>query len=232
MIASIIIRTKNEQKWQGKVLEKLSSQSFRDFEIIIIDSGSSDQTLEIAKKISDKINLKIFRIPPEKFNYVFACNFGAEKSSGKYLVYLSGHSVPIGDDWLEAGLKDFSDDKIAGVYGGCYALPDASIWEKIWYGWGNIFKSKKRFILKPKMGILGNTNAIIRRDLWQRYHYNLDFSSGGEDGDWANHFLKLGYKIIYEPKFSVYHSHGLGLFAFIYQLRRWHSESRKFSQQK
>lgn len=231
MTASIIIRSKNEQKWLSVVLEKISSQSFSDFEVILVDSGSNDNTVNIAEKYRSKIDLKIFKIPPEEFNYPFACNYGAQKASGKYLVYLSAHSVPIGKDWLRGGLVDFDNQKIAGVYGGCRALPDASFWEKIWYGWGNIFKAKKREIKKLQMGILGNTNAIIRKDLWQKYNFNLDFASGGEDGDWARHFLKLGYKIIYEPDFSVYHSHGLRLVPFVKQIYHWHKIAQKFKQQ-
>ena len=51
---SIIIRTKNEERWIGKVLERLVSQTYQDFEIIIVDDGSTDTTEEIVNALKDK----------------------------------------------------------------------------------------------------------------------------------------------------------------------------------
>lgn len=224
MKVSIIIRTKNEQKWLGTVLEMLVKQTEKDFEVLTVDSGSTDETLLIAEQFTEKLNLKIFHIEPNDFTYPFACNFGASKSNGRFLVYLSGHSVPINNHWLKNGLKDFDNDKVAGVYGNVHPLPDASIWEKIYYGFG--FKNKKRVIRKARIGVLGNTNAIIRRDLWQDYKFDERLIEGGEDTAWARHYIVKGFIFIRDPDFSVYHSHGLGLGKFIKQVQLWHKISK------
>ena len=62
---SIILRTKNEEKWVGECLKRLSEQTYRDFEIIAVDSGSTDRTLEIVKNF----DVKLFQIRPEEFSY-------------------------------------------------------------------------------------------------------------------------------------------------------------------
>jgi glycosyltransferase involved in cell wall biosynthesis len=230
MKASVIIRTKNEAHFIGSVLEILTKQTVKEFEIILVDSGSSDSTLGIVDSYKDKLNIKVFNIEPEKFTYPYALNYGCEKSQSEFLVFISGHSVPINEKWLEMGLKDFDDDKIAGVYGPVYPLSNASIWEKMLYYPSYLYRPKKRIIKKVKMGVLGNTNALIRKSLWQEYHFDeKNYFDGGEDGDWAKHFLEKGYIIIDDPAFAVYHSHGLGLIAFIKQYSHWLKLARRFN---
>ncbi len=128
----IIIRTKNEEKWIGEILKRLSSQTYKNFEIIIVDSGSTDKTLDIVNQFSEILNIRIFKIKQEEFSYPFALNYGIKQSlAEKYLVILSGHSLPISKTWLADGLKNFTDDKIMGVYGFVWALSDGSVWEKL-----------------------------------------------------------------------------------------------------
>lgn len=222
METSIIIRTKNEQRWLGVVLEKLKKQSYQDFEIIIIDSGSTDETLDIAKKYTKNI----FHIKSEDFSYPYALNRGCKKANAqKYFVLLSAHSLPISNTWLQDGINHFSKQDIAGVYGGVWALSDGSVWEKLlfneWLGKVGIILKKNRIITKDSMGVMGFTNAIVRKDLWEQYNFNEDFGMGGEDGDWVRHWLRKGLVFVREPLFSVYHSHGLGLRDLIRQYKHW-----------
>ena len=224
---SIIIRTKNEEKWIGQCLKILSTQSYKNFEILIIDSGSTDRTLEIAKKY----NTRILKIKPNEFSYPYALNYGCKNSNAtKYFVFLSGHSLPISNSWLADGIQDFAlSDKVAGVYGCVWALPDGTIWEKILFSKPldkikHLFSNTK-IISTPKMGVLGFTNAIIRRDLWEKYNFNEAYGLGGEDGDWVNYWFKKGYKVIKDIRFSAYHSHGLNLSGLMRQRKYWASTS-------
>src|SRR3989344_8698376 len=101
---SIIIRTRNEEKWLGTVLEMLAGQTYRNFEIIVVDSGSTDRTLSIARKFPTEI----YEIPFEDFNYPYALNFAiAQAHAEKYIVLLSAHSIPISSTWLSDGLENF-----------------------------------------------------------------------------------------------------------------------------
>ena len=216
---SIIIRAKNEEKYLGQVLEALTKQSYRDFEVVLVDDNSTDKTPDIARDHG----CKIITIPEGKFTYPFACNLGIKHSVGRYIVFLSGHSIPIGQDWLYHGLANFNDENVAGIYSTVFALPDANLLERFLYG-VNIFRRRKFAVKKVrqvKMGVLGFTNAMIRRDLWEKHNIDENFAGGSEDRAWAKHWVDKGFTIIHEPRFVVYHSHNLGPIDELKQFMNW-----------
>ena len=109
--ASIIIRTKNEERWISSCLDAVFNQEYKDFEVILVDNQSTDQTIEKAKKYPiHLVSIKDFL--PGK-----AINMGISKSSGKIIVVLSGHCIPVTNKWLENLIHDLEDPKVAGVYG-------------------------------------------------------------------------------------------------------------------
>lgn len=229
---AIVIRTKNEEKWIGECLRRLGRQTYRDFEIVIVDSGSTDRTLEIVQGFS----ARLFQIAPEDFSYPYALNYGCARAKAtKYLVMLSAHSLPISDTWLQDGVNGFVSERVMGVYGGILSLPDGSVWEKLlWNKWSGIFTNTfraRRIIAKDNMGVLGFTNAIIWRDLWDTHHFDEAYGAGGEDGEWARHWFDRGYVAVKSARFTVYHSHGLGLRALRAQWKYWASlgEPRSFA---
>jgi glycosyltransferase involved in cell wall biosynthesis len=83
---SVIIPTLNEEKYLPKLLSDLDKQKQRDFEVIIIDGGSVDRTVGLAKSFTKKLPIKLF--VSRKRNVSFQRNLGAKKSRGKYLVFL------------------------------------------------------------------------------------------------------------------------------------------------
>ena len=88
MKVSIIIRSKNEEKWIGLCLESIFSQSYEDFEVILVDNNSTDGTVKKAKNWPVKL-LKI-----DKFLPGDAINQGIRKSSGDIIICLSAHCIP------------------------------------------------------------------------------------------------------------------------------------------
>jgi rhamnosyltransferase len=217
---SIIIRTKNEEKYLEKVLLMLQVQTYHDFETILIDDNSTDNTINIAKKY----NCRTINIPVGKFSHPYSCNLGAENSNGQYLVYINGHSIPTSKKFLEYGLANFQDKKVAGVYSTMIAHKDGSLADKllinpVGYSLG-MLKFKAPYFIP---GLLGTNNAIIRKDLWMQYHFNEHFNNGwgGEDSDWARHFMKLGYIFIHDPKYKVRHSHHLKFKELFWQINNY-----------
>jgi glycosyltransferase involved in cell wall biosynthesis len=217
---SIIIRTKNEARYLQRVLDALKSQTYRQYEIIIVDDNSTDKTVSIA----EQNNCRVVSIPKGKFSHPYSCNLGAKEAVGEYIVFLNGHSIPISKTWLADGLRNFSDKMVAGIYARALAQKDGTIADKLLlnvtgYTLGS-FKFKAR---RNSSGLLGTTNAIIRRDLWLKTQFSNSINGGwgGEDTDWANKHMDMGYKIIHEPKFRVRHSHHLGIKDFFWQLKNW-----------
>jgi rhamnosyltransferase len=215
---SIIIRTKNEEKYLEEILLTLKKQTYQNFEIIIVDDNSTDNTLKIAKKY----NCKIVNIPKGKFSHPFSTNLGAKSSIGKYLVYLNGHSIPYSKKWLGNGLKNFKNKKRAGIYGPVVAHKKSTFTDKLLY---NLLGYTIGFIKHKanKKSPFATTNCIIRRKLWEEYKFDENFNQGwgGEDTLWAHHFMDLGYFFIHEPKFRVRHSHHLKFKDFFWQLKNW-----------
>ena len=123
-----IIRTKNEEKWLGQVLESLFMQGRRDFEVIIVDSGSTDRTLEIVKLYPVR---KIINISEKDFKYPYALNLGIKSAFGKYIGIISPHFLPTSRNWYADAFKNFSDPLVACVGGQYTSLPDGDYKEKL-----------------------------------------------------------------------------------------------------
>jgi len=140
-----------------------------------------------------------------EYNPSYALNLGITQTKGKYIGILSGHSMPISKTWLKDGLANFKNDKAAGVTGFYTQLPIGYFSQTV----GRIlFKFENFYRLKRKEFCtwLTNTNALIRKDLWQKYPFDEKLPEC-EDYDWGLEMLVRGYNIIKEPKFSVFHSH-------------------------
>ncbi|MCS7231647.1 MAG: glycosyltransferase [Elusimicrobiota bacterium] len=201
---SIIIRTRNEEKYIGEVLNAVFSQNYKNFEVIIVDSGSTDKTLDIVKNFP----VRIFSISPEKFSYGHALNFGFEKSQGKYVVCLSAHSLPTSNSWLEKLISNFIDEKVAAVMGKTLPWPDCNPFDR--RGLLRRFNIEKQEITEKTPFNFGNANSAIRKDIWEKLKFNESLTYA-EDLEWSRKIINLGYKIIYEPEAVVYHSHNESL---------------------
>tara|TARA_A100001015_G_scaffold318944_1_gene440364 strand:- start:150 stop:1439 length:1290 start_codon:yes stop_codon:yes gene_type:complete len=197
-LVSIIIRTKNEERWLNQCLEKVSSQNYKNFEIIIVDNQSKDKTLKIAKKYNVKI-LKIRKFFPGK-----AINMGIDKSKGQIIICLSAHCIPLDNFWLNNLVKDLKKKNIAAVYGRQVPLPYSSPFDK--RDLLNTFGLDKK--VQKKDSFFHNANSAFKKKLWDKIKFD-EKAINIEDRIWAHNILKLGYNIIYEPKASVYHYHGI-----------------------
>ena len=200
MIISIIIRTKNEEKWIGLCLQSVLAQKVKaEIEIIIVDNVSTDNTLEIANRY--KIN-RILLI--EKFLPGKALNIGIKASKGDYIVCLSAHCIPKEKNWLEEMLKNCKKNNIAGVYG--RQLPTSFTKEVDKRDLITVFGLDRR--KQEKDYFFHNANSMIPRSIWKDFPFDENVTNI-EDRVWGKKVIEAGYNIIYEPEACVYHYHGL-----------------------
>ena len=198
-LVSIIIRTKNEEDWIGHCLEAIANQTYKNYEIIIVDNKSLDNTLEIAKSFSVKKIVSIKKYLPGK-----SLNKGIKVANGDYLVFISSHCVPKNNNWLKCLLSNFNNNKIAGVYGRqvptAFSKPNDIRDLYITFGLDKRIQTKDYFF--------HNANSAIRKDLWETYPFDEKLTNI-EDRAWAKQITEKGYKLVYEPEAEVFHSHGI-----------------------
>jgi rhamnosyltransferase len=206
---SILIPTRNEARNIGACLDAVYSQKCASqFEVVVTDSGSSDDTLSIARRYP----LRIYTIPPENFHhYARKRNFAASVAQGNYLVYLSADAFPASPHWLEALTANFSDPTVAAVYG--RHLPKAGSSFERQLTLGSVYGEErivKHAACKQELGFryyhFSAVNAAIRRDVWQATPFPEDLKVF-EDVGIAQRILDAGWKIVYEPRAAVFHSH-------------------------
>jgi CMP-N-acetylneuraminic acid synthetase len=196
---SIIIRTKNEERWITPCLMGVFKQDYKDFEVILVDNVSMDKTIEKALQFNIA---KV--ITCEDFRPGLALNMGIRESKGEYIVCLSGHCIPVNEKWLSNLIENFSDEEVAGVYGRQEPLAFTSDSDK--RDLSIIFGLDRR--TQKKDSFFHNANSMLRRKLWEENPFDETLANI-EDRVWAEKILHEGYKIVYDPMASVYHYHGI-----------------------
>jgi len=196
--ASVIVRCYNEAEHLGKLLHGLDKQTMQDFEVVLVDSGSTDGTLEIAEEYGVET---IEYIDPENFSFGRALNYGCDAADGEFCIIASAHVYPRRDDWIENLLEKF-EQNIALVYGKQRGNDTTTFSEN------QIFKQwfPERDIERQDHPFCNNANAAIRRELWVEYPYDEQLT-GLEDVDWAKRVQKDGYDISYAADAEIIHVH-------------------------
>lgn len=200
---SIIVRTHNESYWISKCLHEIFNQKYKNFEVVVVDNQSKDNTRKIIKK--NFPNCKLVNYKSKVFKPGESINYGIKFSEGELICIISGHCIPKNEFWLGQLVKNFKSKKIAGVYGKQEPLDtsDPNIVRELNYLFGN---DKKIQIKDP---FFHNANSMIRRSIWKKINFN-EQTPHIEDRIWAQRVQSLKYKIIYEPNSIVYHHHGVG----------------------
>jgi glycosyltransferase involved in cell wall biosynthesis len=196
---SIIIRTYNEEKYLNELLKQIFNQNNKNFEVIIVDSGSNDNTLKIIKDY----NIKLIKINKNDFSFGYSLNKGIENSNGDLCVFISGHCIPVNNEWLNDLIKPFEDEKVMLSYGRQIGVDSSKFSEiqifKRWYPNNSNLNQDNPFC--------NNANACIRKKFWLKYYKYNETLTGLEDIDYGLKILENNYKIVYVSNSIVKHIH-------------------------
>ena len=197
----VVIRTLNESELIGTCLETLRRQQGEfDLDILVVDSGSTDSTVEIARAH----DARIVNLEPGAFDYSKALNVGIDEVRGDLVVNISAHAIPLDDRWLQRMTAPFEDDRVAGVAGRQVPWPDAP-WQEV-HRLAHQFRDEGSTYSPGSNGdiVFSNAASVIRRSVWCEHPFTLPVA---EDLEWAQRVVAAGWIVVYEPAASVYHSH-------------------------
>lgn len=195
---SIIVRCLNEARHIGRLFEGIAAQTVQPDEVVVVDSGSTDGTVKIARRYGGKIHT----IKPEEFSFGRSLNRGIAAATGDIIVNASAHVYPVYDTWLEHMTKPFEDPEIVLTYGRQIAGPSTA------YSESQILATWFPTESNPRQThpFSNNANAAIRRSEWEKVPYDEDLT-GLEDLDWAAKALERGGAIAYVAEAPVVHLH-------------------------
>jgi len=212
---SVIIPTKNAGLDFEYVLNKLKSQrGIPEPELVVVDSGSTDETMDIARKYG----AKIYQIAPGEFGHGRTRNYAANQSTGEYLLFTTQDALLSSEYSLRSMLDVLrSDPKIAAV--SCTQVPrsDANLMAcfQIWNHYNRFMGIKKdtavfiqggnsAWARDRRLANLSNSCCCIRWGLFSRYRFKADFA---EDLELGIRLLADGYKLAYLASVAIIHSH-------------------------
>jgi rhamnosyltransferase len=187
--ASVIVRAKDKADTIEATLLSLRQQTV-PVEIIVVDSGSTDGTVEIAKRHADRI----IEIAPESFSYGGALNVGAAAASASVHFAISAHCVPEYADWIESSLKLYADERVAAT-NQARETPSGEPIE------GCYLQTTDDVLLNPGWGF-SNHASSWRADVWESFRFDPTLAAC-EDKEWSWRVLSAGWRIAYSPHLSV-----------------------------
>jgi len=195
MEISVIIPARNEEKYIGKTLKSLNSQSFKDFEVIVVDNNSKDSTSKIAKKLGAKV---IFE---KKRGVGLARNKGAKQAKGKILLFLDADTIA-SRDLLKTYSKIFKDEKVIAATGPVKPFSKSLTYKLGYWLVSDLFVRFCFFFRRP---IIMGMNFAVRKSAFEKEGgFNERFKTF-EDWDFSLRLRKHG-KVVFSKEAFVYSS--------------------------
>jgi GT2 family glycosyltransferase/glycosyltransferase involved in cell wall biosynthesis len=217
---SVVIPVKDGERYLTELLDALAREQLD--EILVIDSGSSDRSPEIARAAD---GVELLEIPQDEFGHGRTRNVGAERTSGELICFLTQDATPA-PGWLDAIRDGFAlDERVGAVFGPHLPREDTS---------PMIARELEQFFAGfagPDGGpalhgagdepFLSNVNAAYRRDVWEQIRFRE--VAYAEDQAFGRDLLAAGWLKAYHPDAAVLHAHDYGPVEF---MRRYFDEYR------
>lgn len=197
---SVVIRTLNEERYLKELLSAIQSQVVPGltFEVVIIDSGSTDRTLKIANEFCCRITY----IEKQDFTFGRSLNWGSEFALGDYLVYVSGHCIPASNSWLAKLVHPLVTGQAGYSYGRQIGRDTTKFSER------RLFEKYFPAVSEiPQKGFFcNNANSAISREVWQELRFDENVT-GLEDMELAKRYVESGGAVAYVSDATVFHIH-------------------------
>lgn len=196
---TIILRSFNEAWALADTLAAVRAQSYRAWELVVIDSGSTDGSQDLIRAAEP---IQFFQIQPHEYNPSRVMNTGMRLARSEYGIFLNADATPQGSEWLAPLVSALIDPNTAAVFGRQIPRPDcravfACDYERC-FGprresarWGHFFSM---------------VSSGIRKDIWSKRGF-LEKLQYAEDDEYTRWAKAKGYEVVYCPQSVVMHSH-------------------------
>jgi rhamnosyltransferase len=222
MRASVVIPTKNGGPLFRRVLPAvLGQQTGFEFDVIVIDSGSTDGTSDFVRDAAkNDPRLRLIEIAPEKFQHGRTRNEAIASSRGEIIAMTTQDAMPASENWLANLVRGLTQrDDIAGAYGRHLPYPESPLcmrrgiitqFDYIETKWPAVMKlepdrAANDTAYRQALHFFSNNNSALRRAVWEKIPFpDVAF---GEDQTWAENVMKAGFAKAYVADAVVFHSH-------------------------
>jgi glycosyltransferase involved in cell wall biosynthesis len=221
-VASVVIPVKNAVSIIGQVLDAATTQTAPwPYEIIVIDSGSKDGTLEVIARYPD---VRVIRIPPREFGHGRTRNLGIAEARGDFVAFLTHDAIPNDEHWLANLVRPMeTQHEIAGVFGRHIAHDGASpcvardlrLHFEGLHAFGDVLRldDGERYQRDPGyrqvLHFYSDNNSCMRKSVWRNIPYpDVNYA---EDQLWAKTIIERGHSKGYAHDAVVRHSHDYGV---------------------
>jgi glycosyltransferase involved in cell wall biosynthesis len=218
---SVVIRTRDKERYFDLLLESLASQTVQASELVIVDNFSSQEKKQglrsgLAEKVRSgfwkgKVDVKLVTLSDDEFSHAYSTNVGVAAAENQLVCITNAHSLPSSQHWLQEGTKHFADGNVAGVSGFFIPHQEGTVIRRFDRA---VYQFTQRAILRQDW--CSTINCIIRKSTWRAYPFDENLPKiipetrkyGLEDYDWSKEMVARGFRIVVDPMFDVFHSHG------------------------
>jgi glycosyltransferase involved in cell wall biosynthesis len=187
-LVSFCIPTKNNEDTLEKCLQSIVNQNYPTIEIVIIDGTSSDNTVRVAKRYTDKIYNESGPLGSARQKSI-------EYSKGQIVALFDSDIIIPHDDWLLNAIKFFNYcEPVSTVWPFCVAPPDSTRFARLYQT--NFYKIVMEDRIKKKRGLFGGGNALFQRQCFSEIGGINEHIHWGEDFDWALKLRDKDYKVV------------------------------------
>lgn len=196
---SIIMRSCNEGWALRETLPALRAQEYKNWELIVIDSGSTDGSVELILKARPRAFVQIKK---ENYNPSRVMNQGMQLANADVGIFLNADATPQGAHWLRPLVMSLQDRETAAVFGRQIPRPDCQA--VFAHDYERCFGAKRESVRWEHF--FSMVSSGLRKDIWSQRGF-LETMQYSEDDEYTRWCRMHGYRVTYVPESVVMHSH-------------------------
>jgi rhamnosyltransferase len=198
-LVSIILRSFNEAWALRDTLPAIRAQAYRDWELIVFDSGSTDGSVDLICKAQPK---EFIQLAPSEYVPGRVLNQGMRLARSNYCIFLNADATPQGSDWLEPLVQALANPNTAAAFGRQVPRPDCQAVYACDYE--RCFGSHRESARWEHF--FSMVSSGVRKDIWSSRGF-LETLQYAEDDEYTRWCKSQGYGVVYCPESVVMHSH-------------------------